>query len=60
MFTEYGVQIGITAGIIGGILGIFLTVGSVIGGLYLLFWILEETGAMDDNPIDEFLFVTLV
>ena len=31
-----------------------MSIGTLFGGLYGLFWILEETGALEDNPMEEF------
>jgi len=58
-FTEYMIQVGIAAGVVGGLGGISLAVGSVVGIIYLIYFILEEEGVVEDNPIDEFIFDTI-
>lgn len=59
LFSEYGREI-----IIGVLLtvaissGIFLT-GIGMGLIYLVFWLLEVLGVINDNPIEYFLFYLL-
>ena len=59
LFSEYGVEIGITAGILLIVFTITFWVGVVIGSVYLFFYFLEEVDAIEENPIDYFIYVTL-
>lgn len=34
--------------------GIFLSIGTLFGGLYGIFWILESVFGLEDNPMEQF------
>ena len=57
---EYYIEILLGIGILLGTFSIFFSIGSVIGIVYLVAWILEESGAIEANYIDETLNVILV
>lgn len=57
VFGEYGAEVAICAVIIAISFSIFFAFGSIAGGLYLIFYILEEAGVMDDNPVEYFFTV---
>ena len=59
-FAEYGVQFGIGAALVGSVAAVFIGGGCIALGLYSIFWILEITGLLDDNPIEYFLTHVLV
>jgi len=56
-FSEFYVEIAIGGAIVAIVGGVFFIIGSVIGIIYLVAWILEETGAIDEAYIDTTLNV---
>jgi len=59
LFSEYYVEIGIMAGISLMIFTIVFWIGVAIGSAYLFFYFLEQVNAIEENPVDYFIYVTL-
>ena len=57
IFSEFYVEILIGLCAIAGVGGVGVLIGSIIGFIYLIAWILEETGAIDESYIDTTLNV---
>jgi len=59
LFSEYYVEIGLMAGISLMIFTIVFWIGVAIGSAYLFFYFLEQVNAIEENPVDYFIYVTL-
>ena len=59
LWGEYGADILLGIFLLVFFGSVYMGIGLFIGGTYLFFYILEETGAIDDNPIENFIFNVL-